>query len=63
MPIGIQYLRALREEVPIEHGDWSKARLYAIAFPASSVAAPNVLLSDKNSPYKFTAKQVGRHTA
>ena len=26
-----------------------------------SIAAPNVLLSNKNSPYRFTAKQVGRY--
>ncbi|MGH2881414.1 MAG: HXXEE domain-containing protein [Solirubrobacteraceae bacterium] len=63
VPIGIQYLRALREEGPIEHADWSRARMYMIAFAASSVAGPNIVLRDKNSPYKFTAKQVGRHTA
>jgi hypothetical protein len=61
VPIGITYLRALREDAPIEHGDWSRARIYTIAFAAASIAAPNVLLSDKNSPYAFTAKQLGRH--
>ena len=63
VPIGIQCLNALRDEAPIEHVDWRKARVYMIAFAASSVAAPNFLLRDKSSPYKFTAKQVGRHTA
>jgi hypothetical protein len=60
VPIGIQYLRALKDEASIERSDWRKARLSAIAFAASSVAAPNIVLRDKNSPYTFTAKQVGR---
>jgi hypothetical protein len=63
VPIGIHYLRALREEAPIEHADWRKAGPYTIAFAASSIAAPNALLRDKDSPYRFTAKQVGRHTS
>ena len=62
MPIGIQYLRALREQGPIQPADWRKAGPYTIAFAASSIAAPNVLLRDKDSPDRFTAKQVGRHT-
>lgn len=61
VPIGIQYLHALRHQAPIEHADWSKARVYTIAFAAGSVVAPNLLLRDKNSPYAFTAKQLGRH--
>jgi hypothetical protein len=63
VPIGIQYLRALRDEAPIEHADWRKAVPYTVAFAVSSIAAPNVLLRDKNSPYRFTAKQVGRHAS
>ena len=62
VPIGIQYLRALGDEAPIERSDMSRAVPYMIAFAVSSIAAPNVLLSDKNSPYRFTAKQVGRYT-
>ena len=60
VPIGSQYLKAHRADGPIEPSDWRKARLYTIAFAASSVTAPNVLLRDKNSRYTFTAKQVGR---
>jgi hypothetical protein len=63
VPIGIQYLRALREEAPIEPADLRKAGPYTVAFAVSSIAAPNALLRDKNSPYRFTAKQVGRHTS
>ena len=62
VPIGIQYMRALHEDAPIERSDMARAVPYMIAFAASSIAAPNVLLSDKNSPYRFTAKQVGRYT-
>jgi Protein of unknown function with HXXEE motif len=61
VPIGIAYLRALKEEAPIEPPDWKKARLYTVGFAASGVGAPNLLLRDKNSPYAFTAKQVGRY--
>jgi hypothetical protein len=62
VPIGIQYLRALGDEAPIKPADMRKAVPYTIVFAASSIAAPNVLLRDKNSPYRFTAKQVGHHT-
>jgi hypothetical protein len=63
VPLGIQYLQALRDDAPVAHSDWSKARQYMIAFAASGVAAPNVVLRNKNSPYRFTTKQVGRYTS
>ena len=62
VPIGIQYLHALREDAPIERADMARAGAYMVAFAVSSIGAPNILLRDKNSPYRFTAKQVGRHT-
>jgi hypothetical protein len=61
LPIGIQYLRALRAQAPIALADLRRAGLYTIAFAASGVAAPNVLLRDRNSPYAFSRKQLGRH--
>ena len=61
VPIGIRYLHAFRDEAPIDRADWRRARVDTIAFPASSVAAPNVLLRDGNSRYRLTAKQLGRH--
>ena len=61
VPIGIQYLRAVHEETPIKRSDMGRAGGYMIAFAISSIAAPNVVLSNKNSPYRFTAKQLGRH--
>jgi hypothetical protein len=60
VPIGSQYLRALKDEAPIEGSDWRKAGLYTVAFAASSLAAPNFIFRDRDSPYAFTAKQVGR---
>jgi Protein of unknown function with HXXEE motif len=62
VPIGAQYIRALGDESSIGKADWRKAGFYTLAFTVSSVAAPNVVLRDKNSPYRFTAKQLGRHT-
>lgn len=62
VPIGIQYLRALAQDAPIERSDLARAGLYTVAFAASAIGAPNVLLSDENSQYRFTAKQLGRHT-
>jgi hypothetical protein len=61
VPIGIQYLRALHEQGAIERSDLGRAGAYMIAFAVSSIAAPNVVLSNKNSPYRFTAKQLGRY--
>lgn len=62
VPTGIQYLRAFRDDAPIQRSDMARAGGYMIAFAVSSIAAPNVVLSDKNSPYRFTAKQLGRYT-
>ncbi|HXW58981.1 MAG TPA: HXXEE domain-containing protein [Solirubrobacteraceae bacterium] len=61
VPIGIAYIQALRAEGPIDHADWLKARVCAFALGAGGLAAPNLLLRDKNSPYAFTAKQLGRY--
>lgn len=30
-------------------------------FAAAGVAGPNVVMKDKNSPYAFTAAQMGHH--
>lgn len=61
VPIGITYLRALNAEEPIKRSDLTKAMAYNFAFAISSIAGPNVLLKNKNSPYRFTAKQMGPH--
>ena len=59
LPIGITYLRALRAQGPIGRSNWIKSGAVLLIFAAFGVAAPNVLLADKNSPYAFTARQIG----
>lgn len=61
VPIGVGYLRAISDEAPIQRSEWVKAGLFNVAFAVTGVALPNVLLRDKDSPYAFTAKQVGRY--
>ena len=59
VPLGISYIRAVQEEEPIDRAEWVKAVAYTVAFAALGVAAPNVLLRDKQSPYAFTEAQMG----
>jgi hypothetical protein len=61
VPLGILYLRALQAEGRIARGDWVKGVLYMVGSAASSLAAPNLLFRDINSPYPFTERQVGRY--
>jgi hypothetical protein len=62
VPIGVNYLRALHAEEPIKRSDLAKAAAYNLAFAISSIAGPNILVKNKNSPYRFTAKQMGPHS-
>jgi hypothetical protein len=39
-----------------------KAAAYSVAFAALGVAAPNVLLRDKQSLYAFTEAQIGPYS-
>ena len=59
LPIGITYLRAVRAEGPIGRDNWIKSLLVLLGFFVVGVATPNVLGADKNSPYDFTARQMG----
>jgi hypothetical protein len=59
MPIGITYLRALHAQGPIGRNDWIRSAVVLLIFALFGVAAPNVLLADKNSPHAFTARQIG----
>jgi hypothetical protein len=63
VPLGISYIRAVQEEEPIDRAEWVKAAAYTVAFAALGVAAPNVLLRDKQSPYAFTEAQMGPYRA
>jgi hypothetical protein len=55
------YLRVLHDQTTIERSELARAGVYMIAFAAGSIAAPNILLSNTNSPYRFTVKQLGRY--
>jgi hypothetical protein len=46
VPLGISYIRAVREEASIDRAEWVNAAAYTVAFAALGVAAPNVLLRD-----------------
>ena len=59
LPIGITHLSALRARGPIGRSDWVKSAGVLAAFAVLGVATPNVALADKNSPYAFTARQIG----
>lgn len=60
VPIGIAYLHTLRaQEGPIERSDWIRTLGVLAAFAVLGVATPNVLGADRDSPYPFTAKQMG----
>jgi hypothetical protein len=59
VPLGIEYLRALHAERPIERPEWKNGVLYTVAFAVGGLAVPNVVFRDRDSPYRFTAHQVG----
>ena len=61
VPIGVNYLHALNAEDPVKRSDLAKAMAYNLAFALTSIAGPNILLKNKNSPHRFTAKQMGPH--
>ena len=60
VPIGLAYLAALKSPGPVPRSQWRKGIAYTIAIAALGVAVPNYLGRDKNSPYAFTEKQMGR---
>lgn len=60
VPIGLAYLAALKKQGGISGSDWRKAVAYTIAFAFFGVASPNLFLKDRNSPYAFTERQMGR---
>ena len=59
VPIGITYIRTLRADGGISRTDWGKSLGVLGAFLVLGVAAPNVILADKDSPYEFTDRQLG----
>ncbi len=61
LPIGIGYLKAAGRAGPIGRDDWAKGFACAVFSAVFGVAVPNMVLRDRNSPYAFTAKQMGRY--
>lgn len=59
LPIGIAYVRALGRQSPVSQADWTKGLAGVVAGAVFGVALPNFLLRDRNSPYAFTAAQIG----
>jgi len=61
LPIGIGYLKAVGREGSISKGDWIKGVTGAVGGAVFGVIVPNMAMRDRNSPYAFTAKQMGRY--
>jgi hypothetical protein len=59
IPIGTAYIRALKRNGTLTIADYRKGLGYAVVFFVMGLAAPNVLMRDKDSPYAFTEAQMG----
>lgn len=59
LPIGINYLSALRAQGPVGRANWIKSLLVLFLFVVFGVATPNIRGRDKHSPHAFTARQMG----
>jgi Protein of unknown function with HXXEE motif len=59
LPIGIAYIRQIAHEQPVKRSDWMKGVISFIGFAVGGIAAPILLLRDKESPYRFTEQQMG----
>jgi len=59
LPIGINYVKAVGQESALGRQDWAKGLVGAVASVVFGVAVPNMVMRDRNSPYAFTAKQMG----
>ena len=61
VPIGAAYIKAVQADRRLARAEWAAAIAYTVIFAAVGVAGPNVVMRDKNSPYAFTAAQMGHH--
>jgi hypothetical protein len=59
VPIGIAYVKALNEEDRIDTRDWVNGLGCAVAATLGGLVVPNLIMRDKDSPYEFTAAQMG----
>jgi hypothetical protein len=58
VPIGITYIQALRTEGPISRSTWNKS-IGVMLLVLIALFVPFFGFLDKNSPYAFSAKQMG----
>jgi hypothetical protein len=61
VPIGVSFIRALNAEEGLTRGDIIKGAAYTVGFAVVAIGGPNIIGSDKNSPYAFTPAQMGPH--
>lgn len=54
-------IRALNAEEGLTRGDIIKGAAYTVGFAVVAIGGPNIIGSDKNSPYAFTPAQMGPH--
>ena len=59
VPVGIAYVKALKQQGPITRRDWAQAAGYGVAFAGFGIALPTGVLRDADSPYPFTEAQMG----
>jgi hypothetical protein len=62
VPIGFTYIGALRCQGPIDRSTWRKSIGVTLLFLAS-LLVPLFGYLDRNSPYSFSAKQMGRYSS
>jgi hypothetical protein len=60
VPIGLTYIRALRLDGPIDRDTWRKSAGITVLFFAA-LLVPFFKYLDKDSPYPFSAKHMGRY--
>jgi hypothetical protein len=60
VPIGLTYIRTLRLEGPIGRDTWRKSGGVTLLFFAA-LLVPFFGYLDRNSPYAFSAKHMGRY--
>jgi hypothetical protein len=62
LPIGIGYVKAINAGTQggaLDRADWAKGLGGAVGSAVFGVVVPNMVMRDRNSPYAFTAKQMG----
>ena len=64
LPIGIGYVVAINAGAQggaLDLADWAKGLGGAVGSAVFGVVVPNMVMRDRNSPYVFTAKQMGHY--